>query len=95
MPFLFSINFLCHLSDYDILEDDLVEHRPLGNQHGVESKGQSSEVVASESSHMKEEGLKDSHPEAGAQVKSTPESREPKKDEKLISLLKAIEEFDR
>ena len=44
---------------------------------------------------MKEEGLKDSHPEAGAQVKSTPESREPKKDEKLISLLKAIEEFDR
>ena len=83
------------ISDYDILEDDLVEHRPLGNQHGVESKGQSSEVVASEWSHMKEEGLKGSHPEAGAQVKSTPESREPKKDEKLISLLKAIEEFDR
>ena len=111
------------VSEYDVVEEELVEHRALGKQQVAESKGQGSEGdpimelreegepgamprPKGEGRQNHEEGvvteLKEVHGGKGAEsegnshsVGAREEHRSPKRDDKLISLLKAIEDFDR
>lgn len=103
------------VSEYDMVEEELVEHRPLGNQQVTESKGEGSEgdpAMDLREEEPRHEGEGRQNPEEGVvseleEVQSKKredfshpdnakkEHRSPKRDDKLISLLKAIEEFDR
>lgn len=83
----------CDLSEYDMIED-VAEHRPLGDQQqGTESKEQSPSEEHDVIGGVEGEGLAESPlPVAAGEMQQKPH---PQRDEKLISLLKAIEVFDR